>query len=163
MNARKRLGELEDRFESLDGEIQALKRRIPVPKATQEPSGKIQSAPEFKNVPAAATTASSPEDSIFGGHPDESTAPLEPASGSAPPPLSDYVFARQSAIREGIPPQSEPSAPSTSPPSQPLPDRFHFDKINWEQFMGVRLFAWLGGLRSFWPRHFSSSFPSTMT
>src|SRR5574342_391559 len=35
------------------------------------------------------------------------------------------------------------------PPTPPRPPRWILPPINWEQFMGVKLFAWLGGLGLF--------------
>ncbi|HWC58854.1 MAG TPA: DUF2339 domain-containing protein [Verrucomicrobiae bacterium] len=59
-----------------------------------------------------------------------------PASVAAPPEVQpEPVFAEASApppIRETIPPLREPAP-----------------RINWEQFMGVKMFAWVGGLALF--------------
>ena len=50
-------------------------------------------------------------------------------------------------------PQPPPAAPPPIQPIQPRPAAFDFDKLkgslNWEQFMGAKLFAWIGGLALF--------------
>ncbi len=55
------------------------------------------------------------------------------------PPLPPPVAALPAGFRpDHIPPRSAPANPATK--TDPA--------INWEQFMGVKLFAWLGGLRA---------------
>jgi uncharacterized membrane protein len=66
---------------------------------------------------------------------------LEVRPGSVPPPLPDEVLAAATSAPPPMPPQS-PSAEVPAPqPSLP--------PINWEQFMGAKLFAWIGGLALF--------------
>ena len=57
------------------------------------------------------------------------SVPKEPPP--APPPL----------------PRVEETVTATEP--EAIESRFSLDRINWEQFMGVRLFAWLGGFALF--------------
>src|SRR5438034_1609189 len=91
-----------------------------------------------------------------------------PAASSAPPPVPEpsvvppvpmpppvvlIPAARPAMPSARISPEPPPAAP---PPIQPIPPRpaaFDFDKLkgslNWEQFMGAKLFAWIGGLALF--------------
>ena len=57
-----------------------------------------------------------------------------PAPTEVPPPLPPMT---------GLPPVMAASAPASAPSRPQLP------KVDWEQFMGVKLFAWLGGLALF--------------
>ncbi|MEP6663877.1 MAG: DUF2339 domain-containing protein [Verrucomicrobiota bacterium] len=61
----------------------------------------------------------------------------ETAEASPPPlpPKPAFIFQQTEPERENTP---------TSPPPQPK-----ISSINWEQFMGVKLFAWIGGLALF--------------
>src|SRR5438552_3768131 len=70
---------------------------------------------------------------------DQLTARLSPAptapTPAVPPPLPKFV-------------QTPPPMPVTSSrETSPVPDRVA--GINWESFVGVRLFAWIGGLALF--------------
>jgi len=48
------------------------------------------------------------------------------------------------------PPPIMPAAPGATRPSAPMPPpRKPIPTVNWEQFMGVKLFAWIGGLALF--------------
>lgn len=62
-------------------------------------------------------------------------------SGSIHPPSLPFFVPEPEAISE----QSEESAALTSPQSRELTEA----PINWEQFMGAKLFAWIGGLALF--------------
>jgi len=88
----------------------------------------------------------------------ESARPAEPA----PKPMSTPVAATiKVAEVPPIPPLPKPvAAPKPVVPPQPLPivapprpapaiPRQTSPAINWEQFMGVKLFAWIGGLALF--------------
>lgn len=90
------------------------------------------------------------------------------ASGNAPEPATSHV-AREEPVAEGtVQPDTPPSPPKRTPPPfvpQPPPSssigtsqqetapnaaaatRPHspVEKVNWERFMGVNLFAWIGG------------------
>ncbi len=87
---------------------------------------------------------------------------LEPAASgpSYPPPLLDPAAADAAAdtsARPAPPPpppfDTDPSAPPPPPVYTPTPPVYtpppRRPAINWEQFMGAKLFAWLGGLALF--------------
>jgi hypothetical protein len=48
----------------------------------------------------------------------------------------------------GLPPHLKPSTPGARPASAPV-QRMKLPNIQWESFLGVKLFAWLGGLALF--------------
>ncbi len=60
---------------------------------------------------------------------------------SVPPPLPEEVITAATAARSPMPPRP-PSAEAT-------PSQSSLPAINWEQFMGAKLFAWIGGLALF--------------
>ena len=91
-----------------------------------------------------------------------------PAASSAPPPVPEpsvvppvpmpppvvlIPAARPATPSARMSPQPPPAAPPPIQPIQPRPAAFDFDKLkgslNWEQFMGAKLFAWIGGLALF--------------
>src|SRR5437879_3441655 len=91
-----------------------------------------------------------------------------PAASSAPPPVPEpsvvppvpmpppvvlIPAARPAMPSARMSPEPPPAAPPPIQPIQPRPAAFDFDKLkgslNWEQFMGAKLFAWIGGLALF--------------
>ncbi len=69
-------------------------------------------------------------------------APVAAPPAAIPPPIRP-ALARLAAT---LPAPPTPPAPPTLPPAPPRPAR---PAVNWEQFMGVKLFAWIGGLALF--------------
>src|SRR5205814_5482592 len=66
---------------------------------------------------------------------DKPVEDLPVSTPAVPPPLPKFV-------------QTPPAAPVASPRgTTPVPD--HVAGIDWESFVGVRLFAWIGGLALF--------------
>ena len=85
--------------------------------------------------------------------PERETKPVPPAMPEpiAPPPLPVAIFPQTTppvadAARLPAPPPVAKPEPSRLPPPRPAPVR---PAINWEQFMGAKLFAWIGGLALF--------------
>ncbi len=77
-------------------------------------------------------------------HPSTPPSPVAPASAgtSQPPPPT--------LPPPAIPPALRPVAPPPPPTPAPAPEpRFQLPQIDWEHFMGAKLFAWLGGLAAF--------------
>src|SRR2546428_1748296 len=73
----------------------------------------------------------------------------------SPPELPSAPIPEIRPVLPKPPPISEPSIVSP-PPLEPVPERqpaFRFAELkgslNWEQFMGAKLFAWIGGLAPF--------------
>jgi uncharacterized membrane protein len=120
--ARRSVENFETRLRSLEAELQML-RRTPADSATEQPFGAKTEAPEperFVSPPVAQ--------------------PSELQPTSVAPPLPEEVITAAASV-----PPSPPQPPAGEPPaSQPL-----LPAINWEQFMGAKLFAWIGGLALF--------------
>src|SRR5205809_992490 len=121
--ARRSVEEFEARLRSLEAELQ-LVRHAPGEPETERPFAAEKRTAEgepFVSLPIVE----SPE--------------VRPAS--VPPPLPKEVLAAAASRPPPAPPQP-PSAELPAPqPSLPA--------INWEQFMGAKLFAWIGGLALF--------------
>ncbi len=119
VSAKHRIEELSQRFHILETEIIRLKRDK-------------ESAPKSEPAPAPA-----PQPSIITPAP---VAPPKPAAtllaAISPPPLPTTPPPIHAA-------PAPPPRPAPIPPSKPKP------AINWEQFMGVKGFAWVGGFALF--------------
>ena len=121
-------------IDDLRGAIVSL--RSPAPKQPAASAPKPESAPV---QPAAATV------------PPTVTAPPSPA------PKPPAAVAPVALDDDGLPPLLLPEAPAPRPPpaavrpvyTPPPPQPGWMDSINWEQFMGAKLFAWFGGLALF--------------
>jgi uncharacterized membrane protein len=81
--------------------------------------------------------------------------PLAPAIVRAPGPLPakaavlETVAAAPPATPAQTPPRPPPLQPEPSRPEPPWPPGRIAPAIDWEKFMGVKLFAWIGGLALF--------------
>ncbi len=137
IGAKQGLDELRQRLGSVEREVARLKPGPAATPAEATPAAlmaavsapaPVQSAP---SAPAAAPTQAAPPQFV--------AQPVTPSP--APPP---------------IPPATKPSPALPRPPAiQPAPEpalapvRPLVPAINWEQFMGVKLLAWIGGLAAF--------------
>jgi len=134
--AARRVDDLQGRIDGLERNLNDLRmkgtappppapaRETPTP-ATGRPPLSVPTAPKVEpQVTAPMRVEPTPPAPVSTPEPVASPLPRA-AAGSAPPPL--------------------PLAPSPEP-DQVRPVR---PAINWEQFMGVKLFAWLGGLALF--------------
>jgi uncharacterized membrane protein len=100
-------------------------------------------------VSPPSTVSPAPKPVISPAIPPVRAVPVAPTIMEAPPvmpvrvpePEKTPAAASPSSLWEDFPRQSE--RPAASPPKVSLPS------INWEQFMGVKLFAWIGGLALF--------------
>lgn len=124
-------------------EVRELRERTPPAAAPTSGAGPAPTA-AVPVVPRAAALPSHRE-AAPAPHPPPpppATAPAVPAIPvSPPPPIPPPVFAAQPA-RSTMPPPL-PAAPT---PAQVLNVPSWPARIDWEQFMGAKLFAWLGGL-----------------
>src|SRR5436190_6262906 len=122
--ARRLVENFEIKLRGLEAELQMLRRPAGEP-ATERP---FQTRKETE-APERGTFASPP------------IAESE-RSVSIPPPLPKEVIA---AAASAPPPPMRPRPPS----AQPAAAQPSLPAINWEQFMGAKLFAWIGGLALF--------------
>ena len=137
IGARQSIDQLTGRLRSLELEVTRLK----------EGTGRApQTAPIAREMPAPAAPA--PADDLRWQPPalpaqpaPPRITPEEPAISPAPPPIPV-------AAKAISPP---PSLPRIEPVPRPAPEpaRSLVPAINWEQFMGVKLLAWIGGLAAF--------------
>ena len=126
INARDRIEELSHRLGDLEAEISQLKKEASwLPTANVAPTPIPITPPT--TVPSPPTAETRPEQKIV----------IAQASPFPPPTLASPPRATE--------PKSIPPMPALPPPTPPQPA----PKINWEQFMGVKMFAWVGGLALF--------------
>ncbi len=119
--ARRIADELQQRIQSLEIELRSLRR---------------QGAAEAK--PEPALTAS----------PLAETSRPEPA----PPAVPQPAIVAPSPMPPPVPVRQEPAkaaTPAPVPAIPPRPAKPAKPPVNWEQFMGAKLFAWIGGLALF--------------
>src|SRR6266567_1459797 len=117
--------DFETRLRSLEAELQMLKRPHGEPTTEQ-------------------TFAAKEERETAEGEPFVSPAiapPSQTRPASVPPPLPEEVITAATPVAPPEPPQPPTAKPPAPEPSLPA--------INWEQFMGAKLFAWIGGLALF--------------
>ncbi len=140
--ARNRLDELTRRLGELEIEVHRLKRESPEPSAT-EPTPAPAAAPAY----ALPTRAEILEQQRTG-------PPVEPARKPAwekpavpgPAPLTE---AAPPLLPVEDPPAPPLLQPATTRPAVVRPLEKKPPAINWEQFMGVKMVAWVGGLAMF--------------
>src|SRR5947207_3048952 len=122
--ARRLVENFEIKLRGLEAELQMLRR----------PAGERTTEPPFE---ARKKTEATERGSFVSPPIAESVRPV-----SVPPPLPEEVMvAAASAPPPPIPPRPRSAEPPAPQPSRPA--------INWEQFMGAKLFAWIGGLALF--------------
>ena len=123
VQAKGRIEELSFRLSELEAEVIRLKRESAKP---------AEPAPKPMPMPVAAT--------------------IKVAEVPPVPPLPKPVAAPKPVVPPQPPPVVAPLPVSAAPtPPRPGPAALHptVPAINWEQFMGVKLFAWIGGLAFF--------------
>src|SRR6266568_7951645 len=123
--ARRSVEDLETRLRGLEAGLQMLRR----------PPGEPTAERPFDAKKEAETTEREP----FVSPPIVESPEERPAS--VPPPLPEEVLAAATSA----PPPGSPKPPSAELPA-PQPS---LPAIDWEQFMGAQLFAWIGGLALF--------------
>ena len=117
--------DFETRLRSLEAELQMLKH----------PPGE----PTTERTFAAKEERETAEGEPFVSPPIALPSRIEPSS--VPPPLPEEVITAATSVAPPEPPQPPTAKPLAPEPSLPA--------INWEQFMGAKLFAWIGGLALF--------------
>ena len=117
---------LQQQLTFLEKEVQALRAELKSSPVVSAPAPAVAPAPQPLAPPAPA--------------------PAKPAVVSAPPAVSILTPAPQ-PVPADLPPVLPPVIAAPRPgyvPPAPAPSG-----INWEQFMGAKLFAWLGGFALF--------------
>jgi uncharacterized membrane protein len=121
--ARRSVENFETRLRSLEGELQMLRRASGEP-TTEQPFAVERETEEAE--PRVTPTVVQPSQ-------------IRPTS--VPPPLPQEVITAATSVSSPAPPQPPIAEQPAAKPSLPA--------INWEQFMGAKLFAWIGGLALF--------------
>ena len=129
-----RIDRLHRQVELLEVKLEALRNQRPAP-------GKTETAPTPASVQPAAIMA-----------PTVVVVPVpapKPVPVSTPPPPQPGPVAEPPELPPimPVPAAPPPVRPVYTPPPQSEPS--WMDNINWEQFMGAKLFAWLGALALF--------------
>jgi len=132
ISAQNRIAELTQRTDDLQSQILQLSRRM------------TTTSTKLAEPSAAAFTPATlpPRKTVETPHP-----PAETAAAPAPPPIVPPLASQPLPKLEPVPEPIRKSAPISTPPL--APSRPSVPKINWEQFMGVKGFAWLGGFALF--------------
>jgi hypothetical protein len=127
ISAKNRIDELFQRLGVLESELFRLQQSHEREMATP-----AEAAPASQPAPAAPAPVTLPESAVV---PPSIIQPAAPPAVTPPP----------------IPPKLEPVFSEALPPRFTAPEslRQPVPKINWEQFMGVKGFAWLGGFALF--------------
>ena len=132
VRAKNRIAELMQRTDDLQSQILRLSRLV-APAVTKP------AEPAKTFVPATPPPRETAEEII---------PPAETIATQAPPPIIPPLASQPLPKLEPAPEPVRKSTPAPTPP--PLaPLRPSVSKINWEQFMGVKGFAWLGGFALF--------------
>ncbi|HXP61662.1 MAG TPA: DUF2339 domain-containing protein [Dongiaceae bacterium] len=138
VDARTRIEELSRRLGALESEVHRLKTELgrgrPAPVSSETADAPLSAQPHAVERQPEPALAVPPIISATLEPPVMRVADVAP-SLLAPPPSQPAPKPAAS-----VPPEPEP-APAPTPGTIPA--------INWEQFMGVKLFAWIGGLALF--------------
>ncbi|HVT71693.1 MAG TPA: DUF2339 domain-containing protein [Lacunisphaera sp.] len=128
-------------IEKLRAEVQGLRATSASRSTEATPAGPepAPARPAGVTPSTAAATAVSPPPAVVAAVP-PATVPAPPAAEDDGPPVM------APATTAATPPRPVAAPPVYTPP--PPPPGW-MDSINWEQFMGAKLFAWLGGLALF--------------
>ncbi len=129
-NLQKELLELKKRIDTVSTLLSTPVPQPPVPTAEPEP---------VKPLPVSAVSAPPPAQVTTAQQPTQLQPPVEPAQR--------FIEKIGPAVQ---PPQEQkpPVAPSDRAPTEPVAKPF-LARVNWEQFLGVKLFAWAAGLALF--------------
>jgi hypothetical protein len=166
VQAKGRIEELSFRLSELEAEVIRLKREPakpsePAPKPAPAPVAATIKVAEVPPIPPLPKPATAPRPVVPPQPPPVSAMPTPPGPGIVPEspveeiapgvwgiPTAAAAASSKSepkVFKQPVPPPI--SAASTMP--KPAVPRPAVPAINWEQFMGVKLFAWIGGLALF--------------
>ncbi|MFH0726791.1 MAG: DUF2339 domain-containing protein [Pseudomonadota bacterium] len=143
-----------DRMDKMDETVTDLQRRLKWLQSKIVPVDSTEDPAFASHIlkPSAAPPPSGRKPPAW--HPAEKVQPIE----TAPPPEDPLKTAED--LNSGVPQAAAPEIPVSVPPvAPPAPEsrapgwserwRTFAATVDWEQFTGVRLFAWLGGLALF--------------
>lgn len=126
---------LRQRVVSIEGELWCLKHPLPSQPTSSQPIS--STSPEPADVPLAPIAIGPSESATLAEFRAAiPVAPAVPVVPAVPPTFPPLVGVAPTVV-------ASMHAPAPRPPGRPLL------KFDWEQFMGVKLFAWLGGFALF--------------
>lgn len=131
---RSAVDELRLQQELMRNDLTRLRRQVESTSATQTPTSQAQHQQPALEAPPS-TPPPIPLATLYGMEA-VASVPTQPM----PPPLPTFH-----AVPEAQSPDSEETVPAVVLEPEPAPK----PAFNWEQFVGVKLFAWLGGLALF--------------
>jgi uncharacterized membrane protein len=133
----RRIGAIEDQLRSLKPRVVAAAETEPARRP--EPVAEVSPAKTAEPASAAAVRADEPK-------PEPEPEPAAPMASHIAPPAPE----RPPVAPPPLPPKVAPvaAAPAQRPPSA-TPPAAATPPGDWEQFMGAKLFAWIGGLALF--------------
>jgi uncharacterized membrane protein len=148
VQAKGRIEELSFRLSELEAEVIRLKRESAKP---VEPMASVKAtAPVLTPQPPVATPAPPPSTQVIepGIVPESPFEEIAPGVFGMPPAVPITSSKPEPEVfKQPVPPMI--AAASTIPKPAPAVPRPTAPAINWEQFLGVKGFAWLGGLAFF--------------
>ncbi len=138
----RKMDELRHRLREAEGEMNALRQKLreaaPAAKSLDAPAVALTKVGQPPVAPIAPTPI---------------PAPIAPATSTSVeptlPPVLPPVISTATPLAKPLDVPAIGSAKAGPVYTPPPPKPGLFDNINWEQFMGAKLFAWLGGLALF--------------
>ena len=140
--ARRRTEELAEQVRSLTLELAILKRRVTDAPAAAQPTKPAQPEPAAVAAPVAPPPPVAPQPAAFPAAPVVPAVVQPPRIPEPPPPP---VAPQHPVFAAEPPPIPTYAAPAAAAEPPPAPTEAAPAGFNWEQFVGVKLFAWLGG------------------
>jgi hypothetical protein len=152
VSARSQLEILSNRIEILEAELRRLKEKAPAEPASkpQQESHKAEATPAVEQILKQRELERS-KPAPLPVAPPVHPQPIPPITPPVqPPPQPEPVFQQPPSPKPAPQPATEPAAPPPIlEPIRPLHAPKPAPAFNWEQFMGVKLFAWVAGLALF--------------
>ncbi|MFT3829353.1 MAG: DUF2339 domain-containing protein [Opitutaceae bacterium] len=145
--ARREARELAEKVRELTLDLAIVKRRV----AEGAPTPATAPAPAVQTAPTVAPATVTPPAAVVPPATVSVAPPSSRPTPAAPPPIPDEAFlpppipalSAEAPIR---PQPAPPVAPFATPPLPPPPAEPAKPAFDWEQFVGVKLFAWLAGV-----------------
>ena len=142
-NAKRAAEDLHERLRAMGIQLSELRQKIIQLELLREKSADLAVAPKVAETPSKLKPLPQEDALPIPGAP---AFPRDKISSATPPPLP--LAAANAAPPASKPHEVEPMSHSI-PAATKQPPAFKLPELNLEQFMGVKLFAWLGGLALF--------------
>lgn len=134
--------QLRRRLDWLEAELHELRKKLSAARTTASVPAAAPAAPTVaRTEPTTPVVIATPTPAP--------AAPAEPPPIAPARPALATSVERASAAAAAIPPPIAPASTEETPPPSPRGPIWERAGLNLEQFMGAKLFAWLGGLALF--------------